>query len=792
MSLRFPSLPVPPLESRIMAFFKHLEIQALWRLLCYDGARWVLGAISVVMAITLLSTLWQLHEQVQDNALPSPNWYAQRLQTDTLRLRLATYRFEQDPTPHLGQEVMHRFDGLIAVVDMLRQNGSVGIQLRTVPSTVERLDLAAQKLELLEMQLKDLIAGQTRSITEIHENFSSLEQIWRHLTTEAIAHFGKAAQDRQTRDIALYHQAQFTLIMGVMCTLLLLAISFLQLRRSQQLSDELESLVAQRTNDLSRALDEVSQSHDRLQLIDAKQRLILSSIEDGLYGVDSDGRCSFCNPAAARLLGYDNADELAGQLMDILVLGGLFAESPQEKLLDDGPTSKLVMPRRQDHAHFYRKDGTTFPVEYRAYPMVRDHVQLGAVVVFRNIHDRLEQESRKVQQQKLETVGQLSGGIAHDFNNLLTVILGNLALLELEIGDIPNNTELQTLIEEARSAGQDGVELTRRLLTFARKQPIRRERLDLIPFLERFTRMVRRTLPENIEVRWRCGEGLALWGDMSLLENTLLNLSINANHAMPHGGSLLFDIQLVSITKAEHAADPRLAVGHYICLAVVDTGVGMSPEVLTHACDPFFSTKGGKGSGLGLSSAYAFAEQSGGALRLTSQLHKGTRIELYLPAAEQVGESESGVPQAETSPRLLRGQECILVVEDKETVRRVAVRALEQLGYQVLQASNAIEAMSLLSQDSQIEVVFSDIVMPGGMSGRQLADWVRVCRPEVRVLLTTGFTQEDISWQTDGLGVPILRKPYDIGELAQRMRELLDTVPVDVELTGGGPFQKPR
>ncbi len=761
----------------------------LWDWLINAGARWVLGLISLAMVASLLATLWQLHrELVLGQPTPNPSWYVQRLQLETLRLRLAMGSYRYQIGGVTAPEIRQRFEGLMALMEILQRDSIAGVKFRQVPAVRDHLYRAMTVLTDIDTRLPAFLADPDAEFVAIRREFVQLHNIWQQLTAAVLTHFGEETRAKQVRDRALYRQAQLTLAIGICCTALLVMMSLVQLSRTRRLSEGLEVLVAERTDDLTRALDEVSRSHDHLQLIDAKQRLILASIEDGLYGVDSQGRCSFCNPAAAHLLGQDDPQTLLGIPMDALVLGrrGVVGD------MMDGPTYQLVMPRRRDHAVFYRLDGTTFPVEYRAYPMVQDHASVGAVVVFRNIQDRLDQESRKVQQQKLETVGQLSGGIAHDFNNLLTVILGNLALLDLDLpstDDPEADAERHLLLDEARAAGQDGVELTRRLLTFARKQPIRREHADLVPFLERFTRMVRRTLPENIEVRWRCADGLAIWGDTSLLENTLLNLSINAQHAMPHGGSLLFDAQTVAVASCEHSVDERLQAGDYICLAVIDTGVGMSAEVMAHACDPFFSTKGGKGSGLGLSSACAFAEQSGGLLRLQSQLHKGTRVELYLPAA-QARAVDHEAP-AEAVP-LLRGNECVLVVEDKDPVRRIAKRSLEQLGYQVLQAANAIEAMSLLSQENQIDAVFSDIVMPGGMSGRQLADWVRVCRPEVRVLLTTGFTQDDTTWQTDGLGVPLLRKPYDLAELAKRLREILDAATVSVELTGAQGWTTPR
>jgi two-component system cell cycle sensor histidine kinase/response regulator CckA len=502
-------------------------------------------------------------------------------------------------------------------------------------------------------------------------------------------------------------------------------------------------------------------------------QLILNSTAEGIFGLDREGRCTFANRASVVLLGYEDERQLRGQDMHALVHHSRVDGTPYPR--EECRIHQVWREGKATHVDddvFWRADGSHFPTEYLSYPMRRDGQIIGTVVNFTDITERQEKEAQLRQAQKMEVVGQLTGGIAHDFNNLLTVILGNLRLLEAMIGP---DQEAQELVEDALSAARDGAELTQRLLAFSRKQTLQPKQVNINALLDDLGRFLHRTLREDVELRITRGRDTpAVLADPGQLENALLNLVINARDAMPRGGTLSIEATQKHIGPAGIAAHPKLAPGNYVMLSVADTGIGMSPEDTARAVEPFFTTKGrGKGSGLGLSMVYGFAQQSGGSLWLCSELGKGTRVSVLLPEAEPV--LKQGAP--EHSPQdVPMGTETILVVEDQSQVRKFAERSLKGLGYRVLEAENAAAAMQILDTEPTVDVLFSDIIMPGAMNGRQLAQWAVQDRPGVRVLLTTGFSQEgDIEHtEEEDDDFPLLKKPYTRERLAEAIREILD------------------
>jgi signal transduction histidine kinase len=388
-------------------------------------------------------------------------------------------------------------------------------------------------------------------------------------------------------------------------------------------------------------------------------------------------------------------------------------------------------------------------------------------------HDVTEQKAKEaqlVQAQKMETVGQLTGGIAHDFNNLLTVILGNLELLSRSVG-ADSDSELFDLVQDSLSAAQDGAELTKRLLAFSRKAPLKRKWLDLHAFLSHFQRFLRRTLGSGVAISVDVEADFDyLPCDPHQLENALLNLALNARDAMPEGGRILIQAR----SKQAADLDPSLEPGKYAVLSVIDTGTGMNAEQLSMAIEPFYTTKGTKqGSGLGLSMVFGFCEQAGGIFRLASDPETGTRATIVLPfdgVSVQEGERMSG-----STPGILRGKGTVLVVEDDERVRKLAGRYLRDLGYDLLMVDNGERAIETLQSDTTIELVFSDIVMPGEVKGDDLYLWVKAHRPEVKVLLTTGLRSAEIRALADDSESPVpigLPKPYTKEELAEAIRDV--------------------
>jgi signal transduction histidine kinase/CheY-like chemotaxis protein len=386
---------------------------------------------------------------------------------------------------------------------------------------------------------------------------------------------------------------------------------------------------------------------------------------------------------------------------------------------------------------------------------------------------RLHYQSQLLQAQNMQVVGQLTGGIAHDFNNLLTIILANLGILADEIvGEAEANA--RELISDALSAARDGAELTHRLLAFSRKQPLQVKRVDINEFLRNVRRFLQRTLTENVELRINLGNEVPpVLVDPGQLENALLNLVINARDAMPAGGTLTIETIRERVALDEAAPVPELAPGDYVVIAVRDSGIGMSPEHMERAIEPFFTTKErGKGSGLGLSMVYGFAKQSGGDLLLRSTLGQGTTVSVLLPQAARTIEEDEAEP---TPPNAPRGSEMVLLVEDEPRVRKLVKRSLLGLGYRVIEAENAAGAMKVLEDEVPVDLLFSDIVMPGNMNGPMLARWASHKFRGLKILLTTAFSEEVNRERTMGKeGFPLLNKPYSKEELASAVRAVLD------------------
>ncbi|WP_366552972.1 PAS domain-containing protein [Aquibaculum sediminis] len=390
---------------------------------------------------------------------------------------------------------------------------------------------------------------------------------------------------------------------------------------------------------------------------------------------------------------------------------------------------------------------------------------IGSVVDISEQH-KLEEQLREAQ--RLDAIGHLTGGIAHDFNNLLTVILGNAELLSESLAD---NPDLARLADMTGSAALKGAELTARLLAFARKQPLNPKAVDVNALVQGLEEMLRRTLGETIEFQVLPAEDdPAALVDAPQLESALLNLCINARDAMPNGGKLTIATQRRSVeTEDRQQQGPKL--GTYVLLTISDTGTGMDEPTRLRAFEPFFTTKDvGEGSGLGLSMVYGFAKQSRGHVALESRLGRGTRVRLYLPAAEamETEEAESADSSVESSAKGKR----ILLVEDDTLVRRHVERQLTGLGYLVTGAANGPAALDIIRSGASFDLLFTDMVMPGGMSGDDLVRAAREHLPQLPVLLTTGYSEEAMS-RAEDCDLAMLPKPYRLQELVAKLNEVL-------------------
>jgi PAS domain S-box-containing protein len=391
--------------------------------------------------------------------------------------------------------------------------------------------------------------------------------------------------------------------------------------------------------------------------------------------------------------------------------------------------------------------------------------------VLDEIAERAKTEEQLRQAQKMEAVGQLTGGIAHDFNNMLAVIIGGLNLIQRRLSR--GDTNVERLIANAMEGAERAAALTKRLLAFSRQQPLDPKTVDANRLIEAMTELLSRTFGETITVETLLAPDLwAIRADPAQLESAILNLSVNARDAMPSGGKLTIETSNVAVdgTREDEQGMPP---GDYVRLAVTDTGDGMSAETMARAFDPFFTTKPvGKGTGLGLSQVYGFVRQSGGHVRLQSQLGVGTTSNIYLPrAAAQSDDRPADEPQLSQPGR---STETILVVEDDARVRRLSVEALRDLGYSVMEAGDGRDAVKLLQSREDISLLFTDVVMPN-MTGRELADIAKHMKPDLKILYTSGYTRNAI--MHDGTledGLQLLTKPFTMQELAAKLRSVLD------------------
>jgi len=499
---------------------------------------------------------------------------------------------------------------------------------------------------------------------------------------------------------------------------------------------------------------------------EAHLRSILDTVPESMVVIDERGTVTSFSAAAQRLFGY-TADEVLGRNVKMLM------PSPDREAHDGYLQRYLRTGERRiiglgRVVTGRRKDGSTFPMELSVGEAIADGTRIFTGFI-RDLTSRHRMEAELRQAQKMEAVGQLTGGLAHDFNNLLTVITGNLEMLEPKLTD----DRQRTLLAEVRAAANDGAKLTAQLLAFGRRQALNAQLTDIGPLVSGFSDLMRRTLGETIELRTVIsGSSNRAQVDASELQNALLNLAINARDSMPRGGMLTIEISRSRIDVDYAEMYPEVLPGDYVLIAVTDTGEGMSAEVRQHAFEPFFTTKRpGAGTGLGLSMVYGFVKQSGGHVQLNSEVGRGTSVRLFLPAAE--AERLPAVPTSIDAPVPLMGQETILVVEDDARVRRVAVARLADAGYTIVEAANGAEALARLAANPEVKLLFTDVVMPGGMNGDELAREVRLRRPDVKILFTSGYAEPAVAGR-ERAGGSWLRKPYTAQELSSKMRELLD------------------
>jgi PAS domain S-box-containing protein len=513
--------------------------------------------------------------------------------------------------------------------------------------------------------------------------------------------------------------------------------------------------------------------------------VLIEQIQEGAVTLGTDGTVLYCNRRLAGMLGQAQ-ERIIGRALRPLITPedwGAF-----DRLLDDA----WNMVARRELSLLAAGD-VRVPV-YMSLSLLRseDGVMLLCGVLtdlteqklhLRELADtnarlheeiaereRVEQALR--QSQKMEAVGQLTGGLAHDFNNLLVGISGSLELLQARIAQ-GRIKDVDRYINAAQGAAKRAAALTHRLLAFSRRQTLDPKPTDVNRLVAGMEELICRTMGPEVSVEPIAGGGL--WTtlvDPSQLENALLNLCINARDAMSGGGKLV--IETGNRWLDEHAAREReLPVGQYVTLCISDNGIGMPPEVIARAFDPFFTTKPiGMGTGLGLSMVYGFARQSGGQARIYSEVGQGTMVCLYLPRYH--GESVVDIPAELSKAPRAEHDEMVLVVDDEPTVRMLVTEVLEDLGYTAIEAADGAAGLKVLRSDVRIDLLVTDVGLPGGMNGRQLADAARVARPGLKVLFITGYAENAVlSHGHLEPGTHVLTKPFALDVLATRMRALI-------------------
>ena len=512
-----------------------------------------------------------------------------------------------------------------------------------------------------------------------------------------------------------------------------------------------------KSRDATLLLQQVRDAQRAMRESVARLTAIVETAVDGVFLFDAQDRILLFNPACERMFGY-RADEVMNRNVGMLMPDADAAPAGQARHFATG-----------GEAIGLRKDGSTFPVDL-SVGQARQDGELIFVGIVHDLTARKLTEQQLQQAQKMETVGQLSGGIAHDFNNLLTVIIGNAEHLSEQLKERP---DLRRFADDICQSGERGAELTQRLLAFSRRQLLQPQTIDCRSLLDSMFKLLKRTLREDIEIRTTSGPGTILaFADRAQLESAVLNLALNAQDAMPSGGHLTLSTELAAIDDDYRALHPEVAPGAYALISVTDDGEGMTADVTARVFEPFFTTKEvGKGSGLGLSMVYGFAKQSGGHVAIYSEAGLGTTARIYLPRAN-AGQSQPDLPDSEDAAP--RGYETILIVEDDPFVRSAVIRRVEALGYRVIAAVKGKDALQQLRSDPSIDLLFTDVVMPGGMSGWELADQARRVRPGLPVLFTSGYALETLVEQGRAQAQAIvLTKPYRKAELAERLRDAL-------------------
>jgi signal transduction histidine kinase/CHASE3 domain sensor protein/FixJ family two-component response regulator len=653
-------------------------------------------------------------------------------------------------------------------------------------------DKADQQQDLADLEpvLRRKLEGLRDSILryEAGDNAGALESFRngeaRELTgkiREAVRRMDQAESERLAVRSGEAARADLRLLIvdliGIALIIGLAAISIRMVRRSMREREVaiqalahanigLESTVAERTDHLRTATEEAGRIADILNST-------FMSMADAVIVVDANGKETLSNPAADRLLGpRERVGSGEWRTTHLLYLADGVTPFP----IDETPIRRTLRGETVDNVEvMLRGPGDAKAIHGIASGRpIRDSAGglRGAVTVFRDVTIERETERQLRQSQKMDAVGQLTGGVAHDFNNILTVIMTTIEILADAVADRPHLAMIARMIDDAADRG---AALTQQLLAFARKQPLDPRSTDINRLIMDAAKLLRPTLGEHMDIACVLDEATSpALVDPSQLTTALLNLAINARDAMPEGGKLTIGSGNITLDETHaNAQDDDVKPGAYVMVSVSDTGIGIPEAIRDKVFEPFFTTKGaGHGTGLGLSMVYGFVKQSGGHIKIHSEEGCGTTIKIYLPCADAQAEDLAAAPPVVPARG---GREAILVVEDDALVRNNVIAQLESLGYATFAAQDAAEAMALIESGHPIDLLFTDVVMPGVMNGRQLAEQVIKCRPSIKVLYTSGYSEDALvhHGRLDP-DVLLLPKPYRRTDLDRMVRLALD------------------
>lgn len=496
----------------------------------------------------------------------------------------------------------------------------------------------------------------------------------------------------------------------------------------------------------------------------------INCMGDGVIATDKDGLVKFMNPIAEVATGWSQAEAIGKHITEIFNIinevSRTIASNPILRALKQEEAVSLLEPTL-----LISRGGVEVPISDTTTPIRNKFQEItGAVLIFQDITVRRELELQLNQSLKMDAIGRLAGGVAHDFNNMMTVVIGysELVLSKLEVSSPFHNQ-----IKEIKKAGERAAALTRQLLAFSRKQILQPVELNLNETVKNLLRLLQRLIPENIEIITKLSEDLKIIHiDPTQIEQVILNLSINARDAMPDGGKLFLETANVYLDETYPKQHLGTSPGHYVMLAISDTGYGMSKEIISQIYEPFFTTKSpDKGTGFGLSIVFGIVQQSGGNIWVYSEPDEGTTFKTYFQCSPNKAEKTSEITTQQT---IRQGTEVVLVVEDEKALLDIVCQILESNGYQTLMARNGQEALEIFEKSNTIDLVISDMIMPG-MSGRILGERIKALRPTMKILYMSGYTDDMILHQhIEKTSIAFIQKPFTIEALARKVREVLD------------------